>query len=76
MKVIKNGLNGKFNGIERSAALKKWIEPNVTARRPEKIENRLADRGTPTEPHGPRSPQGTGIAAVRNSSLHPNVAKP
>ncbi|CAB0002763.1 unnamed protein product [Nesidiocoris tenuis] len=25
MKVIKNRLNGKFNGIERSAALKKWI---------------------------------------------------
>ncbi|CAB0011755.1 unnamed protein product [Nesidiocoris tenuis] len=27
MKVIKNRLNGKFNGIERSAALKKWIDP-------------------------------------------------
>ncbi|CAA9995352.1 unnamed protein product [Nesidiocoris tenuis] len=25
MKVIKNRLNGEFNGIERSAALKKWI---------------------------------------------------
>ncbi|CAB0015343.1 unnamed protein product [Nesidiocoris tenuis] len=25
MKVIKNRLNDKFNGIERSAALKKWI---------------------------------------------------
>ncbi|CAB0012417.1 unnamed protein product [Nesidiocoris tenuis] len=25
--VIKNRLNGEFNGIERSAALKKWIEP-------------------------------------------------
>ncbi|CAB0007382.1 unnamed protein product [Nesidiocoris tenuis] len=26
MKVIKNRLNDKFNGIERSAALKKWID--------------------------------------------------
>ncbi|CAB0014824.1 unnamed protein product [Nesidiocoris tenuis] len=32
MKVIKNRLNGKFNGIERSAALKKWIENMLVER--------------------------------------------